>query len=146
MIKQYYFYHSSKNKTRFFFESKGAQGNVIKVIEFRDLGNDRWNLGFGDWKNGQIDGKIITNNRDTIKVISTVAKAAFDFINEYPNRIIVINPVDDKRKLLYNRVFQRNIKDIETLFVVTGFIEKKGEIYISEKIYDSFEIKLKFEL
>ena len=80
------------------------------------------------------------------KVISTVAKAAFDFINEYLNRTIVINPVDDKRKLLYNRVFQRNIKDIETLFVITGIIEKKGEIYISEKIYDSFEIKLKFGL
>lgn len=34
MIKQYYFYYSSKNKTRFFFESKGEQGNIIKVIEF----------------------------------------------------------------------------------------------------------------
>jgi hypothetical protein len=146
MIKEHYKYYAVKNKTFFFFESFGVQGRIIKVVEIREFEENRWNLGFGDWNKGLIDDKIMTNNNDVVKVIGTVAKIAYDFFENYPNATIVIEPVDDKRKQLYNYVFQRHHKAIESTFIIKGLIGDTEELYSVENFYDGFEIKRKFEL
>jgi hypothetical protein len=146
MIKEHYKYYAVKDKTFFFFESYGVQGKIIKVVEIREFEENRWNLGFGDWNKGVIDDKTISNNNDVVKVIGTVAKIAYDFFDNYPNATIIIEPVDDKRKQLYNHVFQRHHKAIEATFIITGLIEDNEEPYSVENFYDVFEIKRKFEL
>ena len=77
------------------------------------------------------------------KVISTVAKIAFVFIEAYPDRILTIIPVDEKRKMLYNRVFQRHFEDIDKKFEVIGTIKEHDEPYTTSKIYDEFTLKFK---
>ena len=145
MITDSYPYFATNSKTSFIFESIGKQGNITKIILFTLLDSGEWNLGFGDWKNGVIDDLTISNNHDLIKVIQTVAKATYVFFEEYPESVVIIKPVDERRKRLYNLVFQRHIHSIELVFNVMGIIDDDDEPFTSKKMYDNFEITLKFE-
>jgi hypothetical protein len=146
MIKDTYRYMPSKRHTRFAFQSEGDKGKIVKIIEFYSLENGKWNLGFGDWNKGTVDDKVVSNNQDTMKVIRTVANVTVEFFKQYPDSVVVIEPVDEKRKKFYNLIFQRYYKDISPYFNILGKDKNKEETYILEKFYDSFEISLKFEL
>ena len=74
MINEYYRFLPTKSNRQFFFESEGKQGKVIKIVIFSDVGNGRYNLGFGDWYKGKLDDSIITNNYDVGLVMQTIAK------------------------------------------------------------------------
>jgi hypothetical protein len=63
----------------------------------------------------------------------TVAKATLEFFEAYPESIVLIKPVDEKRKKLYNAVFQRHFKDIKPLFDVVGLINGEKEVYLPQK-------------
>ena len=143
MIDQHYRFLSTRRNTQFLFESQGKQGVVLKIIVFAAIKNERWNLGFGDLKDGDVDDSVFTNNHDAAKVIRTVAKTIIVFLETYPERIIVIVPIDEKRKSLYNSIFRRYLKEIEPIFEIIGFMNDKGELYSSDKLYDSFELKFK---
>jgi hypothetical protein len=56
---------------------------------------------------------------------------------------LVIKPVDDKRKKLYNIVFRRHHETINESLLVTGLIGETAENYLPQTMYDSFEISLK---
>ena len=144
MVNEYYPYIPTQQNTIFFFESIGNQGSIVKAVVFELTKTGKWNLGFGDLGGDYtIDDKIISNNQDVFKVISTVAKIVYTFIETYSDRIILIVPVDDKRKILYNRVFQRHFKDIDKQFEVIGTIKEYDEPYTTGKIYDEFTLKFK---
>jgi hypothetical protein len=100
-------------------------------------------LAFGDWKKDDFDDKVMTNNQDVVRVIATVAKVTYCFFEDYPDAILVIDPVDEKRKKLYNIVFQRHAKTIKETFIIMAAIGEKYEIYSPLKMYDSFELSLK---
>ena len=121
MIKESYNCFEFNNKTEFFFASEGTQGKILKGIVFTYIGNNLWNLAFGDVNYGDIDDSVISNNHDIIKLINTIAKVVYDFSNEYPLRHIIIQPVDEKIKKLYNHVFRRNQDDI-------NFIHRKNSM------------------
>ena len=144
MIKESYNCFEFNNKTEFFFASEGTQGKILKGIVFTYIGNNLWNLAFGDVNNGDIDDSVISNNHDIIKLINTIAKVVYDFSNEYPLRHIIIQPVDEKRKKLYNHVFRRNQDDINFTFNIIGVIGGIEEVYSPEKFYDKFKLKRKF--
>lgn len=146
MIIETYHYIASKNHIQYFFESDGVQGKILKVVLFTHIKEDNWNLGFGDWHKGEIDDAIISNNQDLVKVIGTVAQIATDYLEIYPHRCLVIKPIDEKRKRLYNHVFRRHFKEIDTIFKIIGYINGIAENYSFEKNYDSFELKRKFEI
>ncbi len=143
MINKHYHFIPTKSNKQFFFESEGRQGKVIKIVIFSDVGNSRYNLGFGDWHRGQLNDSIITNNYDVALVMQTIAKIVYVFFEQHPDCIIEISPVDEKRKRLYNLIFQRHILTIDTNFQLIGFIGEKSETYSPSKIYDYFELKLK---
>ena len=145
MITESYTYVVLKRKTRFIFESEGVQGKILKIIIFSSLGFDEWNLGFGDIKERKIDDLTVSNNHDAKKIFQTIAKATYEFFDEYPKSIVIIKPVDERRKMLYNRIFQRNFKDIDLTFHVIGINEDVEEPYDTQKIYDDFKIMLKFD-
>ena len=146
MINESYTCYDFKRKTRFLFESEGDQGKNLKMILFSHLEFDEWNLGFGDVKGGRIDDSIVSNNNDAKKVFHTVAKATYAFFDEYPNSVVVIKPIDNRRKSVYNRIFQRSFDDIDLAFHVIGVIDGHEEAYNPQKIYDNFKIMLKFGL
>ena len=144
MIKESYAYIDFRDYTRYYFQSEGHNGKITKIVMFSSLGRSRWNLGFGDLKNGDIDDSIVSNNHDLLKVISTVAKITYEFSDKYPSRRIIIKPVDEKRKKLYNHVFRRNYNVINATFDIIGVKRVKRESYSPENFYDHFELNRKF--
>jgi hypothetical protein len=144
MIDQHYPYYEVKDNTHYIFESIGEKGSILKAVVFTISDENIWNLGFGDLENQLIDDSVITNNHDAAKVIRTVAKIAIHFLVQNSESVVEIKPVDEKRKRLYNSVFQRFFKDIEPLFNVLGTFGGHEEIYSPSKAYDSFRITFKF--
>jgi hypothetical protein len=143
MINEAYNLYPSKDNTFFLFESDGPQGKITKIIEFARIDGNIWNLGFGDWQKEGISDTVISNNQDILKVMNTVVQSVYIFLNQYPDSIILIKPVDEKRSILYNTIFQRHLKDIELSFDVKGYIKGVIEPYSPLKIYDVLQIKLK---
>ena len=146
MINEHYDYYSIYEKTDYLFFSEGKNGKIPKMISFVQIEESKWNLAFGDLNKGRIDDSIVTDNQDISKVIGTVAKTVYDFFDENPDCTIQIIPVDERRKRLYNYIFQKRIKEIEPRYQIWGLIKGKKSIFSSLKYYDSFEINLKFEL
>jgi hypothetical protein len=145
MITDSYRYLATKQNTRYIFQSDGKQGQIIKIVQFNALEGNRWNLGFGDWKSGKVDDNVLTGNDDVFKVIKTVAAITSDFLIKYPERIVVIDPIDEKRKKLYNLVFQRHFVEIESIYTIIGIKNKQKEVYQAQKYYEAFEISINFE-
>jgi methyltransferase-like protein len=143
MIEETYPYVPIGDTLFFGFISTGINGEIFKVVMFTPTRNGKWNLGFGDWKNSDIDDKVMTNNQDVVKVIGTVAKITYSFFEKYPNACIIVKPVDEKRKKLYNIVFQRHYEVITTDFQIFAIKGRRKEIYSPKKMYDRFELTLK---
>jgi hypothetical protein len=143
MIKDIYPYFHIKDNRIYTFFSEGVKGKIQKVIIFTLEKDGKWNLAFGDWENNDVDDKVMTNNQDVVKVIGTVAKVTYEFFDNYPDAIIVIKPVDEKRKKLYNIVFQRHYNALKEEFHILGINNDVEEVYSPEKMYDSFELFLK---
>jgi hypothetical protein len=116
---------------------------ITKIVLFTKIKNRLWNLGFGDKIEDDWDDEIISNNGDLIKVIATVAAIANDFSEKWPSRAIFIDPVDEKRKSLYNIVFKRNQSEIEQTFQILGFYRKRWRHFDPQKMFDKFQISRK---
>lgn len=143
MIEQPYPYYVLEEKTHYIFMSVGKK-NIMKIVFITPMRGNIWNLGFGDLgQDGFVDDTIKTNNQDALKVLRTVAKIAIDFLSVYPNYTLEINPVDEKRKRLYNGIFQRYFKEISVLFKIIGIFEGKKQKYTPLKNYDKFRITCK---
>ena len=143
MINQYYPFSETQNYTRFFFDSKGQNGEITKGVVFSVDVYGFWNLGFGDLVDGELNDSVISNNHDVLMVIGTVAKIIYIFFAHYPDAEILIRPVDEKRKRLYNIVFQRHFDEISPIFEIIGIRDTIFEPYSVEQNYDFFIIKLR---
>ena len=145
MITDSYKYVALGNNPYYYFQSEGKQGTIAKIVTFSRLTNKYWNLGFGDLQGREINDSVVSNNHDIVKLISTVAKIAYHFSDKFPKRGLEINPVDEKRKSLYNHVFRRNYEAIDANFHIIG-VNNEGdeEVYSPKKNYDLFRLKRKF--
>jgi hypothetical protein len=143
MISDAYAYFPIGDNLFFGFISNGINGEILKIVIFTPTKDGKWNLAFGDWRNKDIDDKVMTNNHDVVKVIGTVAKVTYDFFKKYPEAVVVIDPVDEKRKKLYNVVFQRHHKVIANDFHIHAQKGEQTELYSSTETYDRFELFLK---
>jgi hypothetical protein len=143
MKKVSYPFLHNQEKWYFEFESIGSKGVITKIVLFTKIKNRLWNLGFGDKLEDDWDDEVISNNGDLIKVIATVAAIANDFSEKWPARVIFIDPVDEKRKSLYNAVFKRNQTEIEQTFQILGFYRKHWRPFDAQKMFDKFQISRK---
>ncbi|MFN0033441.1 MAG: DUF6934 family protein [Saprospiraceae bacterium] len=118
---------------------------IPKLVTFEQYGENKWNVGFGDFKRGIADDSAISNNGDVARVLNTVAQIIREFFMEHPDAIVEIKPIDEKRKRLYNLIFQRHFEEIASDFQIKGLREGALEEYSLNKFYDGFEISLIFE-
>ncbi|HMI64472.1 MAG TPA: hypothetical protein VK517_00440 [Cyclobacteriaceae bacterium] len=74
-----YPFTSNREFLEFTFYSEGPHGNIEKRIRFKKIygHHNAYNLAFGDLdpKTGEISDSITTDNKDTDKVLATVASA-----------------------------------------------------------------------
>lgn len=142
MINKTYSIKSNREKTAFLFESTGPKGTILKFVLLEDLG-DMVNLAFGDVVEDRLMDSVTSNNQDIVTILNTVAKCLYEFLEINPGSTIRIVPYDEKRKRLYNTVFQRKHWEIEANFEIVAVIDEILQKYNPMKTYDYFLLKHK---
>lgn len=141
MVKNVYSLRQNDDATQFVFFSEGRKGRIMKAVIISPYDGNRWNLAFGDVQpDGEINDSAFSNNQDVAKVIGSVAQAAIIFSENHPGCKLVIFPVDEKRRRLYNLVFRRRLAEIRPFFEIWGKRGPSWEAYNPELEYDAFEI------
>ena len=135
----------------FEFTSQGPKGEIPKIIIFSKMSrNDMYNLAFGDYYivTRQVDDKIISNNADSEKVLTTVVRAVYIFTKNNPHLLIYAQGSSKSRTRLYRMGISKYLKEVKNDFIVFGRNNNNWEEFQLNIDYDSFVIKrksLKFE-
>ena len=143
MLGETYDISPAGNGLSYAFNSIGPKGLIQKIVLFQWYSINSYNLAFGDIVNGFLSDETVSNNRDFVKVLGTVAKCAYHFVEKHPGVMLKITPVDEGRKMLYNAVFKRHHRSIAEKFDIQGRIDTALEAYDPDKLYDEFELKHK---
>jgi hypothetical protein len=100
-----------------------------------------FNIGFGDVdKDGNINDLIITGNDDSQKVLATVSLTIIKFFEKYPECYVFATGSTKSRTRLYRIGISNNIKEIEEMFDVFGFIDNKWGKFEKGSNYEAFLI------
>lgn len=132
------------------FFSEGSNGRIRKLVRFTFRGSNGipyYNLGFGDVLPGStfINDKIVSNNGDALKVLSTVAAIVIDFTNYFPDALIYAVGSTPARTRLYQMSLNRNWEDIEPIFEIFGYRDDGNwERFQNGAFYMGFLAKRKF--
>lgn len=138
---------SEEEFTRFEFISEGPKGAIRKLIEFQHTTDpETYNLAFGDKDpvTGGIDDLVISDNGDTEKVLSTVAAAAYAFLDSHPAAYVYAQGSTKARTRLYRMGINRFYEDMQRDFHLYGRI---GEDFVDFEPgieYEGFLAQRKF--
>lgn len=141
-----YNYKTEDNLHIFTFESIGSKGTIKKIIQYSQITEDMYNLGFGDYneQTGEIDDTIKSNNGDSIKVLSTVVSTLYDFTNLYPDRLVFATGSNEVRTRLYRMGISNNLEELKKDFYVFGLKpDENFEEFIVGEDYKGFLVKRK---
>ena len=129
----------------FEFLSSGPKGTIKKVAQYKLIGNNVYNLEFGDWdeKSQTIRDDVRTNNEDRDKVLATVAFTVMDFMEFHPNAIVFAQGSTAARTRLNQMGMNANWYEIGLLFHVQGFGKNGWEPFRQNEKYKAFLVKAK---
>jgi hypothetical protein len=139
-------YSFKKEPDIFYYEffSEGPNGVIRKVVQFQQIptAEDTYNLGFGDFNEqlGDIDDLSVSNNRDTQKVLATVAQTVTDFMRQHPEAIVLAKGSTASRTRLYQMGISQFWNEIDKMFEVKGLRENKWQPYERGKNFKAFFI------
>lgn len=125
------------------FFSEGPKGKILKIVLYQLVYENLYNLAFGD-SNGEqydFDDFIRSDNKDTDKVILTVASTIYDFFEHYDGALVVAQGSTHSRTRLYRRYFTVFLEIIESDFDLYGELDGKLERFRLGIDYKSFLIK-----
>lgn len=127
------------------FYSEGPQGRIKKAVTYTPIGNDFFNLGFGDWDEElrRINDSNRSNNRDRDKVLATVAFTTLDFTNRFSNVLVFAEGSTTARTRLYQMGIANNLLEINEYFEIEGFANGEWELFERGKNYEAFLIERK---
>jgi hypothetical protein len=127
------------------FVSSGPKGEIKKVVRFSIIPDydNIYNLAFGDLdeKSGDIKDSVVSNNADTEKVLSTVAKIAYDFTSIYLEASIFVVGSTASRTRLYQINIAKHWQEINQFFEIKGLRSGKWEHFEKNRNYDAFLAK-----
>lgn len=137
------------NKTTFEFTSEGPKGSILKGVYYSKIKlkgvKNLYNLAFGDKDkySGQIDDKVITDNQDREKVLSTVANTLIIFTTHYPKAQIYFEGSNDARTRLYQMAISKYFDELSEMFNIEGYISKQWIPFEKNINYKAFLITRK---
>ncbi len=105
-----------------------------------------YNLGFGDKKgNGddEFDDNVISDNKDSLRVLATVAATVIIFTQYFPNAYVYAEGSNKARTRLYRIGISNHLEEINVDFIALGYINNKWEIFQKNRDYSAFLIKRK---
>lgn len=142
MNTDYYLLIGDEYLPAYYFFSEGSRGNIKKGVFFQLIDGEQelYNLAFGDWDDdtGILDDLIRTNNRDTQKVLNTVAVAVVDFMDRNPRAKLIARGSTKSRTRLYQMNILRNLGTISEDYYVQGFKNGCWEPFSSGVSYEAF--------
>lgn len=143
--KNNYTLHSQNEGFTFYFVSNGIKGDVLKVVSYKLISDDLYNLGFGDFdfESGTVSDTSITDNGDLRKVISTVIQTIHHFFDQNPSKQIYIEGSTILRTQFYHRIIDRYFDDFGTKYQILGFKGKQYELFNKLSEYEHFVIRIK---
>lgn len=118
-----YQYSTEKELHFFEFESVGIKGKVKKIVQYTEMNIEGYyNLGFGDYDEttGEVNDKIVTNNGDGLKVLSTVVSTVYAFTGKYKDAKIFATGSTESRTRLYRMGISNNLEELKEDFLVYG--------------------------
>jgi hypothetical protein len=131
------------------FTSEGPKGSIPKIIKYTITDNPNvYNLGFGDKieETDDFDDEIISDNKDSVRVLSTVAASVYIFTDNYPNFSVLATGSTNARTRLYRIGISNNLKEIQEDYLVLGYLDNKWELFEKNKDYSAFLIKRKISV
>lgn len=129
----------------FSFISVGPKGHIQKLVIYQHVEGPLYNLAFGD-RNGElgtINDLITSDNKDTEKVLATVASTIFDFFAVHTGTIVLAQGSSHSRTRLYRRYLTTFFDFIDKEFLLYGELDDKIERFIKGKDYRAFLITKK---
>ncbi len=146
MLENRYHIDSSPDFLDFEFISTGPKGAIAKVVRYREMNVKRfYNLGFGDkeLESGYINDLVVTNNSDSQKVLATVARTLYLFMDHYPDAVVIATGSTAARTRLYRMGITTNLVAIEKDFSVFGLTGTDWEPFRKDVIYHAFSVRKK---
>ncbi len=109
-----------------------CKGLIHKLVRYQPTNLHRlYNLAFGDkdFETGDIDDKVISNNGDSEKVLSTVVASVYAFTDKYPDAWIYATGSSKARTRLYRMGISKFLEDAKIDFEILGeFQDHLGRI------------------
>ncbi len=118
-----YEYKADEDLHFYEFVSVGENGEVKKVVEYSRMNIENfYNLGFGDYdeERQEINDRVVTNNRDSLKVLATVASTVYAFTGRHPDSHIFATGSTEVRTRLYRMGITNDLVEIQKDFHVYG--------------------------
>jgi hypothetical protein len=136
----HYNYKTNNRFLDFEFTSEGPAGAVKKVVRYSRVATNVFNLGFGDLdpETGEISDSVVTNNKDSEKVLITVAVTAVAFSHKYPDALVFAKGSSPARTRLFRRAITNHWDEITNLFEIYGLINGKWQLFKKGKDYEAF--------
>lgn len=127
------------------FLSEGPKGAIRKLVFFQEIGNNVFNLFFGDWDEFEekINEKVRSNNNDRDKVLATVASTVIEFLKYHPDAIIQAKGFTASRTRLYQMGIIAHLDEIRSIFNIEGYFEGKWCAFERGRNYSAFSIEAK---
>lgn len=129
----------------FEFTSVGPKGEITKMVIYQHIEGNLFNLAFGDSNGGIgfIDDLIVSGNKDTEKVLATVASTIYDFFSVYSGTIVLAKGSTHSRTRLYRRYLTIFLEYIDQEFLLFGELDEEIERFEIGIDYKAFYISKK---
>ncbi len=140
MNKTRYQFKAEDHFEYFEFYSEGPNGVVKKVVEYQKTSDENvYNLAFGDYDEVAkgIDDLSVTNNGDSLKVLTTVASTVYAFTDKHPKVMIIATGSTSVRTRLYRMGITNNLDEISQDFAIFGFT--KDNTWVKFEIGEDYE-------
>jgi hypothetical protein len=127
----------------FEFISVGDKGEIVKIVQFLQISDNLYNLGFGDknLETGEISDIIVSNNGDSRKVLATVAASIYAFTSKNQNAFVFATGSTKARTRLYRIGIANNLDEILQDFDVFGLLSDELETFRKGVDYQGFFVK-----
>ncbi|MCF2500535.1 DUF6934 family protein [Dyadobacter chenhuakuii] len=142
MNHQHYVFKYGGKKNTFSFISLGKRGRIKKVVQFRLIENNVYNLGFGDYSEefDTLDDQVVTDNGDMEKVLATVIAVMEHFLKRNPEVRIFLTGSTPSRTRLYQIIISSHYDDLALHFEIYGFQQEQWLPFLKNVNYESFLI------
>ena len=128
----------------FKFTSEGPKGNITKLVVYTETTKENvYNLAFGDYdeESGNIDDKSITDNKDSRKVLATVASTLYVFTEKNADAWVYATGSNHARTRLYRMGITLNLEEVLEDFEVFGLKENVWLEFEKGADYEAFLVK-----